>query len=573
MSDPSAVKPSAWTYLIEDIVAYVIEGRVRIPGFQRSFRWQWEDVRRLLESIVRGYPIGSLLLWSKDAKSDTLTLGAIRVDAPALEDALWVVDGQQRLISLANTLSDAGYQDSRFGLAYDLEGKAFVKPAKERPHTIPLPVIFDLQRLLKWFADHPESLDFFDRATSVAKAIRQYGIPAYIVKGRDEAELQDIFDRMNNYGKRLTRAEIFAALHAAEGREGPPRSLADIVESIDSMLGFGRIDDDTVLHAILARRGPDVTRDIRTEFSGNGVAREFGEESVDESYRSGEEALGRAITFLQEDAGVPHFGFLAYRYLLVILTRFFAHHPDPARRNRELLRRWYWRTAIAGPEKFRGWTQAMRALTSRVDPVDEDGSVQALLAAVAPFDFRPPAAGTFRSTYASSRMLLCALWSLNPRSVVTGEPYGRPALSNALEGAKTAADVVYKIIQHEPDACRNLWANRCILLGDDSLDDARSRFTSPPLIMQPDSWEAVLRSHGLDASLSRCLGEGEDEDFLTRRQTLLGTITHSFLAEMAQVDLEDTPPLDSLDFDDETEVDDNEAEPFGEGEGWSDARA
>lgn len=553
MAEQQITKPNAATFPLEDLVEAVLAGRVRIPDFQRGFRWQWEDVRRLLDSIVRGYPIGSLLLWSRPAKAATIRLGALTIEAPETQDALWVVDGQQRLTSLANALNDAGTGDPRFAVSFDLARGAFSKGSDGRPHAVPLPVIFDLQRLLRWLSERPESTQYFETATGIAKAIRQYTIPAYIVKQQDEQILRDIFDRMNNYGKRLTRAEVFTALHAGDSREGPPRALSDIVESIDAKCGFGRLDEDTVLRAVLGRRGPDVTRDIRAEFSSDRVSREFPGETSDEAYRGGEEALYRAVTFLQKEAGVPHFGFLTYRHLMVILTRFFAHHPDPAPRNRELLRRWFWRAAITGPEVFGGWTQALRSLAGQVRPDDEDASVQSLLQAVAPFPLKPPIVGGFRSTAARSRMLLCAMWALEPRSVVSGEPYDQSMLARALDGRRTAADVVFTILKREPDGGGARAANRCILLGDDSQEDARSRFAVPPTDIDAKTWADVLASHALDSNLSTDLRSGAHAEFLSEREALLASVTHTFLARMTQEDFEDTPPLDALDLDEEDE--------------------
>jgi Protein of unknown function DUF262 len=267
MATQAITKPNAVTYPLEDIVGEVLEGHVRIPGFQRRFKWQWEDVRRLFDSIVRGYPIGSLLLWSRPAKAAEFVLGALELKAPESDQALWVVDGQQRLTSLANALSDAGQKDPRFASAYDLANGKLVKASEHRAHVVPLPIVFDLQRLLRWFSDNPESTPYFDEGTRVAKAIRLYAIPAYIVKQQDESVLRDIFDRVNNHGRRLTRAEVFSALHMGEGRGGPAMTFADIVEQIDLTRGFGEIDENTVLHSVLARRGSDVTRDIRAEFS------------------------------------------------------------------------------------------------------------------------------------------------------------------------------------------------------------------------------------------------------------------------------------------------------------------
>jgi hypothetical protein len=553
MTEHAITKPNAITYSLEDIVQEVLDGHVRIPDFQRAFRWQWEDVRRLFESIVRGYPIGSLLLWSRPAKAARISLGAIVMDAPPSEEALWVVDGQQRLTSLASTLNDAGTKDLRFATSYDLATGLFTKTAEAAPHRVPLPIIFDLQRLIRWFSEHPESTQYFDEATRAAKAIRQYSIPAYIVKQQDEAVLRDIFDRMNNYGKRLTRAEVFSALHAGESEQGPPRTLSDIVDHIDALHGFGGLDEGTVLQAVLARRSPDVTRDIRAEFSSERVALEFSNESRDEAYRKGEEALGRAVRFLIDDAQVPHLGFLPYRYLLVVLTRFFAHHPEPARRNLELVRRWFWRATLVGPGMFSGSTPAMRFLGTQIIPDEEGKSVQALLKSVQPFSLNPPSVKSFQSTAANSRMLLCAMWSLNPRSVLNGEPYGRPLLASALQGRKTAVDVVFTLVRRRPGSDRARASNRFILLGDDSQEIARERFASAPPDISRRSWPKVLESHGLDDRLAMYLAEGQNEELLNKREELLNQILRRFLASMTESQLEDTPPLEALELDEDDE--------------------
>jgi hypothetical protein len=168
---------------------------------------------RLFDSIVRGYPVGSLLLWVRAAPEERITLGDRDVSALETSRAFYVVDGQQRIVSLANALSPLSSSTGRFALAYDLPRQKFVsRPAVEDPWIVPLPVLFDLQRLINWFAEHPELKDEFNHATGVAKTIRQFEVPAYLVEQGDAEILQDIFDRMNNYGKRLRRAEIFSAL-------------------------------------------------------------------------------------------------------------------------------------------------------------------------------------------------------------------------------------------------------------------------------------------------------------------------------------------------------------------------
>lgn len=565
MAEAPLTQPNATTFLIEELVGFVQEGRIRVPDFQRPLRWQWEDVRRLFDSILRGYPIGSMLFWSRGAPEATIQLGALVVKAPSLREALWVVDGQQRITSLANALSDAGSKDPRFALAYDLRSRSLGAPVEGDALSLPLPVLFDLQRLLKWFAGNPEAADHLDEATRVAKAIRQYTAPAYIVKQDDEAVLRDIFDRMNNFGKRLSRAEVFSALHSGERGDDQPRNLADIAEHLDARFGFGLLDEDTILRALLARRGADVTRDIRGEFQTTRASREFPGELADEANRKTEEALERAIAFLQVDANVPHLGFLPYRYLLVVLARFFAHHPEPDRRNRGLLRRWFWRAAIVGPVVARGvYTAAMRALAGCVDPHDETRSVVDLLGAIAtgsPSRFTFAFPDRFKSTMAEVRFVLCALWHLHPRSLTTGEPYEFGALSVALNGRVTASEVL-DVCLPKARGARGATANRVILLGDDAA--GREVLGERPIYFAEDTWRAVLDSHALNEPLARLLQEGNAQAFVTQRAALMDSITRAFLERMTETSFEDTPPLDELEFDDDGDVLDSDDDADGD---------
>ncbi len=71
-----ATRTSAGVYRIEDIASLVALGRLRVPEFQRNFRWTRKDVLNLFDSILKGYPIGSLLLWSRPAQEAQVRLGS-----------------------------------------------------------------------------------------------------------------------------------------------------------------------------------------------------------------------------------------------------------------------------------------------------------------------------------------------------------------------------------------------------------------------------------------------------------------------------------------------------------------
>jgi len=550
-------RPGATTYDLEELVALAWKGEIRVPRFQRDFRWTRQDVRRLFDSVVRGYPIGSLLLWVRPAPARSIRLGVMEIEAPATQSALWVVDGQQRIISLANALHPSGATDPRFALAYDLRSGDFVtRPAQDVACVIPLPVIFDLQRLIRWFADHPEISAHLDEATAVARDLRQFKIPAYQVKQDDEEVLRDIFDRMNNFGKRLSRAEVFSALNPDDDTSGGGRLTIDLIAArIDTDLDFGSLDDGTVLHAILARRGPDVMREIRNEFGdGRHGQVDFPGEDRDEAYRQGEQALRRAVEFVQQVAGVPHVSFLPYRYLLVVLARFFAHHPDPARRNRQLLRRWFWRAALAGPGIFRGGaTGGVRLLCAEIKPGDVNGSVQGLLRLIGRDAERMPSLDGFRVNSADTKIILCCLWSLRPRSPRTGKPYEQGQLAGALSDRDTAGAVVGQIIHGRSVSGKDRVrvANRVLVPeSDEPVDEWDQMLLACPPGLGDQTWRTVLRSHAIDESMAELLVANRPEDFLDARQQRLGYVLRDFLHRACEWGLEDTPPLDDMVIDD-----------------------
>lgn len=564
MSKLTISQPTARAYSVVDLVTSALEGRIRIPEFQRPLRWQWEDVRRLFDSIVKGYPIGNFLLWKRPAPAGFVRLGGLRIESRAFDEGWWVVDGQQRLTSLANALSDGGKHDERFALAYDLRQQAFVHPNREdEGHIVPLPVLFDLQRLVRWFTkDHPEAGDSLDEASRVTRAIREYQVPAYLVDQDDEAILRDIFDRMNNYGKRLSRAEVFSALHFSGGIGAEPvLPFQRIAEAIHAERGFGIIDSDTVLCAVLARRGSMVSREIRDEFASKRIreARDFGDESPEQAYLEGENALLRAVVFLQDDAGTPHFAFLPFRYLLVVLTRFFALFPEPEPRNRVLLRRWYWRAALVGPGPFNSsWTRALDTLAAQIKADDESGSIQRLLRCLGKQSLSLPSLVGFKTNSANGRIVLSALWGLKPRSLLTGEPYDQQQLTLALQDEATLRDVAKRFFSQDPEGKR-LWAANRLLILDNNEDlpvSVVELLVSQPLGSVGNAME-ILTSHALDETMQQALIDKDKSAFLDIRQQRVAQVVKDFVERMTEPQLEDTPPLDSFDLDEmETERDD-----------------
>ena len=78
-------------------------GELRLPEIQRHYVWQSTRVRDLLDSLYRGYPSGSILMWETDEPVPTREF-AIAQETNAFAGRKLLLDGQQRLTSLTAVL-------------------------------------------------------------------------------------------------------------------------------------------------------------------------------------------------------------------------------------------------------------------------------------------------------------------------------------------------------------------------------------------------------------------------------------------------------------------------------------
>jgi hypothetical protein len=458
-------------------------------------------------------------------------LGAISIDAPEVGDALWVVDGQQRITSLVNAVSQEAYDlDERFRLDYDLDKNQVLRHADAHKFlSVPLPILFDLRRLLGWMSDHPEVGDQIATVNEVAVRLRDFELPASVVAQADQTVLQEVDESL---------------------------SIQSMAERAMAETRFGRIDDDTVLRIILARRGADVARDLHGEFeAGRRTSDEFPGEGRDAAFENGYNTLARTVDFVQSRAGVPHFSFLPYRFMLIVLTRFFGHFTSPSARNLELLVRWFWRAALAGPGLFKGSaTGAARAFNALIEPGEEDLSVQRLLSAV-PDDRLVffPDVSRFRTNEAASRVILCALWSLAPRRS-DGAPISGDDLARVLEESSSALPLIGDFVP--ADSLEARWratvANRFIILPSDDVEIVREKIEDRPALFARDGDDpAFYRSHAVSDRAIAALRSGDVQGFLDGRLASVSDLVARFLAARTGRGLESTPPLTSFNLDDE----------------------
>ena len=96
------------TEKIHSLVDNVDSGKLLVPEMQRRYVWCSTQVRDLFDSLYRGYPVGSILVWDRpdgDVEGRVLDVGESAGKVKSGETQL-LLDGQQRLTSLTSILKD-----------------------------------------------------------------------------------------------------------------------------------------------------------------------------------------------------------------------------------------------------------------------------------------------------------------------------------------------------------------------------------------------------------------------------------------------------------------------------------
>ena len=146
-----SVKPEI--EFIEILLQSISSGVLRVPKFQRPYYWNPSDMLSLFDSIYKGYPIGSLLLWESADRVESLDeVGPMKIPSPETTPLTYILDGHQRLATFFGALmlpadADLGLnqKDWRWWIWFDLIENKFVHVTNNRPE----PCLFPLRCILK----------------------------------------------------------------------------------------------------------------------------------------------------------------------------------------------------------------------------------------------------------------------------------------------------------------------------------------------------------------------------------------------------------------------------------------
>jgi hypothetical protein len=322
-----------------------------LPKYQRGFVWTPQQVLHLLDSVLRNYPIGSILLWeTMEELASESSVAGLDVDPPRPgRPVRYILDGQQRLASIIGALhAGTGIWD----IAYDLEEQRFSHRTPETPaapHLIPMQRVTSAPDLFRQVAELPREIR--DRADRLYKQFTNYQIPVVTLDELTPDDSSRIFERINSTGTSMTIVDLMRA-----GTWSLDFDLQDEIDALLSVLDakkYGRVDRKTLLRTISAAAGFGFsTKDINR-------LREVDKAQLREAVKQASKAAERAVDFLSTQIRTPHAEALPYYNQFAVLVEAFRQLPKPSSSQYDALLRWFWLTASG--EYFKGWSETQMA--------------------------------------------------------------------------------------------------------------------------------------------------------------------------------------------------------------------
>ena len=225
------------------LVSDVIEGRVGLPDLQRPFVWKDSDVRDLLDSMLKGYPIGYCILWeAPDDQEDKKSSIGLNDKSYSTPKEL-VIDGQQRLTALVSSLygipvKDQTFSDRTIRIAYDPVAREFhtwdAAVEKDARYISDVSEAFRAKRdneIVEFREDYIDRLNEANakrelpalspkERAAVENGINEllnlettYVIPILSISNKaDEEQMSQIFIRVNSGGTKLTEDDFIMTL-------------------------------------------------------------------------------------------------------------------------------------------------------------------------------------------------------------------------------------------------------------------------------------------------------------------------------------------------------------------------
>lgn len=224
----------------DKIIRNIENGTYQIPKFQRDFVWDRNRSAKLIESLLKGYPIGSFILWkTKDRLKSLKKLGGeILKDIQDGNFVYYILDGQQRITSLylaikGLTANNNNYKKIFIVLDKDIENDDDVCDAM-LPKNANAISFYDLMNKDILEINDEFGGEIANKVNDLKKRIESYEFSTIEIEDQSLNKIADIFTRINTSGKELTLFEIMNAKIYTEAT--PNQEGFDLEEKFENLI-------------------------------------------------------------------------------------------------------------------------------------------------------------------------------------------------------------------------------------------------------------------------------------------------------------------------------------------------
>ncbi len=346
--------------------------RFAVPKLQRNFVWDAGRAAKLIDSIYRKMPIGSLFLWEMDRRSANLIRQSAEV-LPLFNGAnphIWfVIDGQQRL-SVIYQAFEAQVRKNDAGRDIDFGRLCFV-PYPDKNQEDPSRVVYrkpverkfvPLHDILapNWKRRMPsQAQGFLKRITDCRQRLLNYPVPVVTVRSASLGEIGEIFIRINSQGMRITSADRAIALMGKLDVRAMAQELRQRVR--DEVFALGGIDPILMGFNLVTERqsiegDPPKLETMARRWS-KLIERDDSEKEIfRKQWHKYQNAFLSAVDYLYNRFPVYDESYLPSANMLATLSVFFFHHPgQPNRYQIREIRKFFWATGVAQRYSGRGY--------------------------------------------------------------------------------------------------------------------------------------------------------------------------------------------------------------------------
>ena len=361
-----------------DLISEIETGQVKIPQFQRKFVWGIKASAKLLDSILKGYPIGTFIYWRTNERLRSVrNLGNIVLPEPKHGEYVnYVLDGQQRLTSLYAALKGIKIlNEDQKELDYS---QIFIdlKAVGDEPI-----VIIDIAGKEKFsfikvtdlmegdftlLGNYPKELH--PLLKKYTKIIQSYNFSVINLKNAPIEVATEVFTRLNVGGKSLTLFEIMVAktYHIFPPNPDDTKSeettfdLDEKYEELKTELAtshYNTIPSATVLQVVSILLEKDCTRKQILALDKMKFI-EMWDEATD--------CIKRSVDFFRS-YGIVVSRILPYNALIVPFSYFFhKHKQNPTGIMKKRLEDFFWRVSLG----FRYSSAVEGKLAQDVDKIE-----------------------------------------------------------------------------------------------------------------------------------------------------------------------------------------------------------